>query len=368
MEHESEPEAHIDYVKRLLREEGLALAAVARAEDLPRKERSFEDFLARGYAGSMSYLHDHLPLRYRPARLVPGARSIVFVALNYYRPRPERPEGGAGYGRVARYAWGRDYHKVIGKRLRRVSRRLRADYPQEEFRPFTDATPLSERVYAARGGLGFHGRNTLLIHPEFGSWFVIGEIVTSVPLPVTSYPETERSHCPPGCRRCLHACPTGAIYAPHRFDARLCISYLTIEQRGAIAPELRPLIQDWLFGCDRCQEVCPLNRSVPATTVEDFRTDRAGPALSLEELLSLESDAEVRRRFAGSPLLRAKRSGLVRNACVVAANLSAHGLLPRLRELAAGDADPIVREHAAWAVQQLGRHGGESPEGPAPTG
>ena len=245
--HDGSPqEADIDYLKALLQEEGLSLAAVAEAVDLPRKERAFREFLSRGYAGSMSYLHDHLPLRYRPGKLVPGARSILFVALNYYRSLPERPRSGSGTasGRVARYAWGRDYHKVIGNRLRRVSRRLRAAYPREEFRPFTDATPLSERVYAARGGLGFHGRNTLLINPELGSWFLIGEIISSLRLPATQHPEPERAHCPPGCRRCLHACPTGAIYAPHRFNAALCVSYLTIEEKGSIDPALRPGLQD----------------------------------------------------------------------------------------------------------------------------
>ncbi|MFP4484224.1 MAG: tRNA epoxyqueuosine(34) reductase QueG [Spirochaetaceae bacterium] len=335
----------------LLAAEGLSVAGVSVAEDLPRKERAFSEFLARGFAGSMSYLHHQFPKRYRPGSLVEGSRSIVFVAMSYYRATPERPTDRS-YGRVARYARGRDYHKVIGNRLRRVVKQLRQDYPGESFRSFTDATPLSERVYASRGGVGFHGRNTLLINPSMGSWFLLGEILTSMQLPPTTFPATSRSHCPPGCRRCLHACPTNAIYAPHRFDARRCISYLTIEHKGSIDPDLREQMQDWLFGCDRCQEVCPLNRGVTETQEEDFLTDNAGAFLPLGDVLALESDDAVRTRLAGSALLRAKRRGLVRNACIVAANTGALETLPQLRRLTA-DADHVVREHAAWAVQRL---------------
>jgi epoxyqueuosine reductase len=303
----------------------------------------------------MDYLHRHAPKRYRPAELVPKAQSIIFVALNYYRAMPARA-ADLGYreaaGRIARYAQGRDYHKVLGKRLKRVAAELRRAYPAEEFRPFTDATPLSERVYAARGGVGFHGRNTLLIHPELGSWFLLGEIVTSVQLEPSSYPEGPYPYCPPGCRRCIQACPTGAIYAPHRMDARRCISYLSIEHQGGIEPALRRRMQDWVFGCDRCQEVCPLNRRVAETSVGDFRRDNAGPFVPLRELLQLSSDDEVRERFAGSPLLRAKRRGLVRNACIAAANLGARDELPIIRELTQ-DHDQVVREHAAWALARL---------------
>jgi epoxyqueuosine reductase len=346
-------------LSELIRTEGLSILGVARAEPLPRKERAFDEFLSRGFAGSMSYLHHQAPKRYRPATLVPDARSIVFVALNYFRRMPDTAGGGeavayAPNGRVARYAQGRDYHKVIGNRIRRVAKTLRSEFPAESFRAFTDATPLSERVYAARAGVGFHGRHTLLINPTLGSWFLIGEIVTTVEMKQTAYPEGNRPHCPPGCRRCLHACPTDAIYAPHRFDARRCISYLTIEHKGSVPSELRDLMQDWLFGCDRCQEVCPLNRNVAETTEADFLTDNAGPFVLLAEVLDLKDDAEVRERFAGSPLLRAKRRGLVRNACIVAANIGAREMLPRLRSLA-DDADEVVREHSAWAVAVLER-------------
>lgn len=350
-----------------LEREGLSVAGVARAEDLPRKEQAFDTFLRRGYAGSMSYLHRHAPKRYRPGELVPGARSIIFVAVNYYRRMPVAPASADGVdtpgpaaGRIARYAQGRDYHKVIGKRLKRVVAELRRGYPAETFRPFTDATPLSERVYGARGGVGFHGRNTLLIHPQLGSWFLLGEIVTSALIESSCYPTEERASCPPGCRKCIHACPTGAIYAPHRIDPRRCISYLTIEHQGAIEPELRSQMQDWVFGCDRCQEVCPLNRRVKETEVADFRRDNAGPFVPLRELLELSNDDDVRNRFAGGPLLRAKRRGLVRNACIAAANLGAVAELAVLRTLS-DDADPVVREHATWAVARLENEFGARP-------
>jgi len=356
------PSVAAQRLSELVRSEGLSVAGIARAEALPRKERAFAEFLRRGHAGSMSYLHHQAPKRYRPTSLVPSARSIVFVALNYYRAMPEPPSPATGsrsparFGRVARYAQGRDYHKVIGNRIKRIAKTLRNEFPQESFRAFTDATPLSERVYAARAGVGFHGRHTLLINPSLGSWFLIGEIVTTIDMEPSSYPADQRPHCPPGCRRCLHACPTDAIYAPHRFDARRCISYLTIEHQGSIPVDLREYMQDWLFGCDRCQEVCPLNRHVTETSEADFLTDNAGPFVSIDEVLNLKNDAEVRQRFAGSPLLRSKRRGLVRNACVVATNIGARELLPKLRALAADD-DEVVREHAAWAVSRLSAEG-----------
>lgn len=341
----------LQQLRDLLASEGLTIAGVAAAAALPQKERAFAQFLSRGYAGTMSYLRHQFPKRYRPGALVDGSRSIVFVALSYNRAMPERPEVPS-HGRVARYAQGRDYHKVIGNRLRRVVKRLREEYPDEVFRSFTDATPLSERVYAARAGVGFHGRHTLLINPTLGSWFLLGEILTSVEVTPTGYPASARPYCPPGCRRCLHACPTDAIYAPHRFNATRCISYLTIEHQGRIEPELRGHMQDWLFGCDRCQEVCPLNRHAAKTSEGDFLTDNAGPFVPLSEILALDSDDAVRARFAGSPLLRAKRRGLVRNACIVAANLGATDVTPQLQELSR-DEDEVVREHASWALRRL---------------
>ena len=260
---------------------------------------------------------------------------------------------------MARYAWGRDYHKTLGKRLKRVAKALAADFEGHHFRGFTDATPLSERYYGARAGLGFQGRNTLLIHPELGSWFFIGEVLATLAVEEPPPHPKTRSSCPAGCRRCIDACPTGALSGPYDLDARLCISYLTIEHSGTIEPELMERMGTWVFGCDRCQEACPLNARVAPTSEEDFLSPIAGSSIELSQLLALESDDEVRERYAGSPLLRAKRRGLVRNACIAAANAEAVELLPQVEALR-DDEDSVVAHAAEWAAARLRRPPGSA--------
>ncbi len=253
---------------------------------------------------------------------------------------------------MARYAWGRDYHRSLGKRLKRAIKALSDNYTGERFRAFTDATPLAERFYAERAGIGFAGRNTLTISSRFGSWFLIGEILTTCDFAATGPATGKNGSCPSGCSRCIDVCPTGALESPFRINASKCISYLTIENKGSIPEPLRKKMGDWIFGCDLCQEVCPLNIRVAVTGEADFTAHRAGPALSLQDVLTMESDEQFRFRFAGSPLARAGRRGLMRNACVAAANSGAVELLPILEELANGG-DSLVAEHAAWAASRL---------------
>lgn len=388
-------------------QEGLHLVGIAPAEPAPREQAEYERWIAEGKHGSMGYLADHAPMKFHPESLLPGCRSVLVAALNYYQeanwtrgdnnaapgsrppratphapsgdtssgdappghappgadtpsvhdsPEPAGPlSGGAAgevRGRIARYAWGRDYHKVLGKRLRRIARRLAEEHPEHSFRHFTDSAPLAERYYAERAGVGFTARNTLSISGEFGSWFILGEILSTVEYPPTGDAGGRHGACPTNCTRCIDVCPTGALYAPHRIDASKCISYLTIEHKGSIPEDLRPKMGNWLFGCDLCQEVCPLNIRVQQTGVEDFVVLKAGDSLELSEILDIEDEDAYRERFAGSPLMRAKRRGLVRNACIVAANTGARDLLPRLRALCDED-DEIIAEHAAWAVSQL---------------
>lgn len=339
----------IDTIRPAFAAEGLSVLAVADATPDPEAEASYERWLAEGRAGEMGYMHRHLHAKYRPERMLEGARSIILVGLGYYleRQAPDRDRG-----LVSRYARGRDYHKTLGKRLKRVARRLAETYPAHSFRGFTDATPLSERHYAARAGLGFRGRNTLIIHPELGSWFFIGEILTSLALEATEPDPARRTACPTRCRRCIENCPTGALSGPYELDARLCISYLTIEYDGPIEPALAARMGTWVFGCDDCQDPCPLNAGVAETTVEDFRQPISGDEIDLALLLALKDDDEVRERFAGSPLLRAGRRKLVRNACIAAANAGARELLPRIRERVE-DNDPVVAQTAAWAAARL---------------
>lgn len=312
-------------------------------------EAEYQEWLRRNFHGSMAYMERHAAAKFRPEELLPGCRSVLVVGLNYYQDAPAAtPEEG----RIARYAWGRDYHKVLGKRLKRIRRLLEESFPGDRFRSFTDATPLAERYYAEQAGIGFQGRNTLTISEQYGSWFLIGEILSTRRFPPDQAPPGRQGACPSSCRRCIEVCPTGALYAPYRIDASLCISYLTIEHKGSIPKALRPKIGNWLFGCDLCQEVCPLNARRRITAETDFLKVNAGATAELEEILAIPDDESFKERFAGSPLMRPGRIGMIRNACVVAANNGARQLLPELRRLSRDD-NEIIAEHARWAVEQL---------------
>ncbi|TVQ96220.1 MAG: tRNA epoxyqueuosine(34) reductase QueG [Spirochaetaceae bacterium] len=340
-----------DEIAALFSAEGMALLGVCNADADPDALSEYTRWLSLGYAGTMDYLHRHRDAKYHPEQILAGTRSILLAGLNYYRRLPGDSSAEATT-RVARYAWGRDYHRVLAKRLKRIVGALREQYPDEQFRAFTDATPLSERHYAARAGIGFTGRHTLTISGQYGSWFLIAEVLSTRHYPQSVVPPHAHGSCPRTCRRCIDICPTGALLGPHQIDASRCISYLTIEHRGAIPVELRPSLGGWLFGCDLCQETCPLNIRAHETTEPDFLTDRAGPHPSLAEILSIETDEEFRARFAGSPLARAGRVGLQRNACVVAANTRRFDLQSLLKRRAEG-AEPIVAAHARWALDQL---------------
>lgn len=301
----------------------------------------------------MTYLERHAPMKYRPDAILPGCRSVIVAALPYAALAPH-PVGGlqtAAGGRVARYARHRDYHDDFGDRLHRIARRLRDRYPDDRFRAFTDTAPLDERFYAQRAGIGFLGRNGTLINKSFGSWMVIGEILSTHAFPATA--GTDHGACPPGCFACGRACPTGALQAPGKLDARRCISYLTIEHRGVIDFELALLMGDWIFGCDRCQEVCPLNAAA--------RTPNTPPAeaahLDLGALLRLADDDAFDARFAGTALHRTGRVSLLRNACIAAGNANRTDLAPEISELACGS-DSILAPAAGWVYNRLYGHGG----------
>jgi len=338
----------MDEVRALFEREELEILGVTGAEPLPDEEAHYNEWIAGGFHGTMSYLELHAGKKFRPQELLPGCRAIIFTGLNYYQPREALRQG---YGLVARYAWGRDYHKVLGRRLQRIAGSLREIFPGERFFSFVDSSPLAERPFAARAGAGFIGRNTLLVRKGYGSWFILGGIATTLD-PGAAGHAYAHGGCPPGCSRCIKACPTGALYAPYRIDARKCISYLTVEHRGVIPPEKASSIGGWIFGCDLCQEACPFNRAAEKTYVADFLSPRAGASVSLEEALSIKTDAEFTARFAGSPLMRAKRSGLVRNACICAVNLGSAHRVPLLESLAR-DTDPVIAKQAAQALKEM---------------
>jgi epoxyqueuosine reductase len=307
----------------------------------------FRAWLAAGYAAEMAYLERHLPLRADLRAVLPGARSAICVALPYPGPQP----GEAAIGAVAKYARGADYHDVVRERLTLLWDELRREHPAAEGRVFVDSGPLPERELARRAGLGWVGKNSCLIHPELGSRFVLGEILTTLALEPTA-PITGSCGA---CRRCLDACPTGALVTPGTVDARRCLSYLTIEHKGPIPRELRPALGTRLFGCDACQDACPHNR------VCDIIDSPLAPAADLlaPDLPALlqTSPEEFSRRFRGTALQRAKRRGVLRNACVALGNLGDQANIPALAQ-ALQDREPLVRDHAAWALGRLGERKG----------
>ena len=348
---------------------GFDLCGVAPAADFPELAH-LEDWLARGHAGEMKYLHD--ARRRSPARVLEGARSIVVGALNYNTAHPrstEVPQQSPGdatpRGWISRYAWGEEYHRVVGDKLEALVAALHQDF-HEPFlaRAYVDTGPVVERVAARHAGLGWLGKNTCLIHEDLGSCLFLGVIVTTLELAASLGP----AESPPpdlcgNCRLCIEACPTGAIVEPYVLDARRCIAYLTIELRGAIPEELRVPLGRHVFGCDICQDVCPWNHRAPATEAAEFEPRRHdGKSLfapDLEWLLSLAED-EFREVFRGSPLKRAKWRGLLRNVCVALGNSGMQPTAPRYNEICerlaqlAASSDDVLAEHARWALGRLG--------------
>jgi epoxyqueuosine reductase len=324
---------------------GFELAGIAPATEADGFDR-LRDWLQRGYAGTMTYLERHAEARRHPASILPEVRSVIMVGINY-RP-PAEPEVGPGQGRVARYARGADYHDVLRDKLNRLLDWLRRGYPGCVGRGVVDTAPLLERDFARRAGLGWFGKNTMLLNKRQGSYFFIGALL--VDLELASDPPHTAGHCG-SCTACLDACPTEAFVAPGVLDSRRCISYLTIEHRGEIAGEWRSGLGDWVFGCDICQEVCPWNRKAPVGLDGALQSRPEWEKLDLIELLGL-SEEEFRRRFRGTALLRTKRRGLLRNAALVLGNTGGREALPALRR-ALEDAEPLVREAAMWACQQI---------------
>jgi len=304
-------------------------------------------WLAAGYAGEMHYLSSRSAAYADPGSVLAGARSIVMLALNYRTVEPAEPQSAAG--RISRYAWGADYHDLIRGRLTTLADWLRERYPQASARGVVDTAPLLEREFAQLAGLGWIGKNTLLLNRDSGSWFFLAALLTDLELDYDA-PQVA-DHCGT-CRACLDACPTGAFVDAYVLDARRCISYLTIELREPVPRELRASMGDWLFGCDICQDVCPWNTKAPATSETAFHPGGGQTALELVELFGLD-DAAFRQRFRHTPLWRPKRRGLLRNAAIVLGNTRPpEGLAALIGGLA--DDEPLVRGASAWA---LGRYG-----------
>ncbi len=312
----------------------------------PKHTSEFRTWLREGAAGEMSYMECGEEKRCDPQKVLPGARSIVVVTLNYWQGESATPKAfEAATGRIARYAWGEDYHEVISQKLDKIDNFLcRSGGTQKSY---VDTGPILERDHAAQAGIGWHGKSTMLIDTRLGTWFLLGETLTTLELPPDP---PQRDRCGT-CERCIKACPTAAIAAPHRLDARRCISYLTIELKGSIPVELRPLVGNRIFGCDDCLDACPWNRFAQVSRETAFLARRSTTGILLRDYLKL-NDVEFHALFRNSPIKRIKRRGFLRNVCVALGNVGDLADLPALKR-AASDVDPLIAEHATWAIARI---------------
>lgn len=337
-------------IKRWALDLGFAEARITRAELPAEAEQQLTAWLAAAYHGEMDYMARHGALRVRPAELVPGTLRVISLRMHYW------PESAADAEQVltqpqqayiSRYALGRDYHKVLRNRLQKLAEQISAAVPEHQFRVFTDSAPLAEVALAAQAGQGWRGKHTLLLNKKQGSLFFLGEILTNLPLPED---DAEEGHCG-RCTRCIDACPTGAIVAPYTVDARRCISYLTIELKGAIPEPMRPLIGNRIYGCDDCQLVCPWNRFVVPGREADFAVRHGLDNVSLLALFGWH-EQDFQQRMAGSPIYRIGYAKWLSNIAIALGNAPYSEEVISALQGRVDDAAEIVRESVAWALRQ----------------
>ena len=336
-------------IKALGKSLGFDIVGITTADRFVRDERAALERVSDGLMDGLPwYTAERVRKANSPRKLLEEARSVISLAMSYNYGEAG-PQGEGPHGKIARYAWGDDYHDVMKKRLRAFVAAL----PDPAGRPvntriFVDDGPMNDRAAAERAGVGWFGKNTNILTPSHGSWVLLGQVITDLDL----VPDAPLKKNCGECVRCIDDCPTGAIVAPYVIDNRKCISYLTIELRGSIPRDLRPLVGDWVFGCDICQDVCPVNWKAAPALEPAFRKRHDFDAPALLSLLELD-DEGFRERFRGSPVKRAKRTGLQRNVCVALGNIGDPVAVPALaKALQAGE--PLVREHAAWALGRIG--------------
>ena len=343
-----EPAKTTRELKTAARRLGFELVGCCPATSPPRIDR-FRRWLEAGYAGKMKYLSGRAQAYEHPRHVLENAASILMLGMNYRTDEPKTPQ--RGQGRVSRYAWGSaDYHEVIREKLNSLADRLRELVPGVRVRGVVDTAPLLERDYASLAGLGWIGKNTLLLHKELGSWLFLAALLTNIELEYDTPFQTD--HCGT-CRACLDACPTQAFPQPYVLDASRCISYLTIEVRDSIPLHLRSGMGEWLFGCDICQEVCPWNQRVPLSEENRFRADSGLNPLELTHLFDLDA-AAFRKAFRHLPLWRPSRRGILRNAAIVLGNQRVVESIPALKK-GLHDSESVVRAACAWALAQIER-------------
>ena len=337
--------------KTLLRDRALALGfddlRVAPAIEAPHAE-VFREWVAEGKFGDMGWLERNVDRRTDPRVVVPGARSVLVLAMNYFQGEPPKraTENGAR-GTIARYAWNDDYHDLIEARLKELY--LVVEELGGKGRYYVDTGPVLERDFAHEAGLGWNGKSTVQIHRKLGTWFFLAVIVTTLDLEPD---EPARDHCGK-CTACIDSCPTNAITGPHRMDARLCISYLTIEHKGPIPVELRRPMGDRIYGCDDCLDACPWNRFAQVSREASFQAREPVFDKSLREFLALDDD-EFRSLFRKSPIKRSKRDRFLRNVCVALGNVGSEEDLPALSHAVENECE-LIAEHARWAIDEISR-------------
>jgi epoxyqueuosine reductase len=339
-------------IDRRARELGFDLVRFTSGAAFPDTREVLEERIDEGLLSGLAWFtKERAAVAGDPSRLMPGVRTIVSLGLSYLSEwEPQPPEPGNPRGRVARYAWGLDYHEVFKGKLWALHAFVQEELGRPvEARALVDTARIVDRAVAQRAGLGWYGKNTNLLNRERGSWILLGELLLDVDLPPD---EAVKTHCG-ACTACMPACPTGALIAPGVLDNNRCISYLTIELRGPIPREMRPLMGDWVFGCDICQEVCPVNRKAAPGNHPEFAPKMGiGPGPSLIELLEM-TEEEFRERFRHSPVKRAKWAGMRRNAAVALGNIGDRAAVSALIQALNGES-ALVRGHAAWALGRLG--------------
>lgn len=354
-------------VQQITKAAGLELVGLTGVTALRQDAERLSHWQEHGFFGQMAYLGRSAKLLSSPEQIYPEGRSIAVFLVPYLSRVCQAAASRPGYGRLARYAWGRDYHLVLRAALEKVVAQVSAILTRQiGFKIFCDAVPLLERALAVKAGLGFIGKNTMLVNHKLGSFTFVAELLWDVSLDQIGGLEAasgeiavlrSRSWCG-SCERCITGCPAKALPQPYLLDARRCISYLTIEKRGELEPFEREIIGEWLFGCDLCQECCPYNSAAALKDIGELNPafaawhDQPG-LLPLGELLQIRSNAQFRKRFSGTALLRAGRANLLRNAVCVAANTASVELTAQLEELVITDQAAVVRQHALWALVKL---------------
>ena len=345
-------------IKNIAKELNFSDCRISKTNQLGKYKDHYKEFLDKKHQGTMEFLENHLEAKFNTDFILPNAKSLIMVTLNYFQARknvktwaPKMHIPSHKEGQIARYAFGRDYHKIFKSKLKLFAEKLNKMNKDSSQRYFADWGPILERQEAENAGIGYIGKNTLLITRQYGSWVMIGEIISTQNLKADEPFDRSKMICG-SCNKCQVACPTGALYEDYKMDGSKCIAYLTIEHKGKIKEDLMQKMGSWLFGCDICQEVCPHNFRSKETQVPDFKNAIAGDKQNLKEILEIKNDEEFLEKFKGSPLMRAKRENLVRNAIIVATNLKRKDLIPNIKSLLK-DTSNTIKYTADWSLKQF---------------